>query len=85
MVKVSAPSPRVRPRVRVHPGVAAAAVQWLQLLQLQIQGPIIPVQPIPYYYLYIESRWQYSPGNHHVGMPPIITGIVLNNSLLAAH
>ena len=24
MVKVSAPGPRVRPRVRVHPGVAAA-------------------------------------------------------------
>ena len=32
---------RVRLRVRVHPGVAAAAVQGLQLLQLQIQGSII--------------------------------------------
>jgi len=41
MVRVSAPGPRVRPRVRVHPGVAAAAVQGLQLLQLQIQGPYI--------------------------------------------
>ena len=27
MVRVSAPGPRVRRRVRVHPGVAAAAVQ----------------------------------------------------------
>jgi len=47
MVRVSDPGPRVRPRVRVHPGVAAAAVQGLQLLQLQIQGPIIFVQPFP--------------------------------------
>jgi len=49
MVRVSAPGPRVRPRVRVHPGVAAAAVQGVQLLQLQIQGPIIFVLSIPYY------------------------------------
>ena len=39
----------VRPRVRVHPGVAAAAVQGLQLLQLQIQGPIILVLSVSYY------------------------------------
>jgi len=40
-VRVSAPGPRIRPMVRVHPGVAAVAIQALHDLGFEVQGPII--------------------------------------------